>query len=756
MKIYYLIVGIIFSISAVFIFSIRKYADSTVENNAVRVNNFRHSSNVEVYNALREVAENADVKTLKNILLANGYAECPKPLPIIFLPSKTFCLSGDTFLVKTFSPFKNYTLRLNKNKSTVTSVLDENAVLVEKAEIPFKSFATLNVNKDGEVESVIRNDLFRGKSLVNFLNSDFMQFALYNEDRNFYNHHGTDWGGLMRAVYQTTYNKISRNGKPSQGASTITEQATKRLYTDEERTFTRRIWSMFLADAMEQKYTKQAILDFWLNSSVMGKERPNLTAKQGESAMIREQLIGFQTAAKSLFSKDLTDLSPNEQAVLVCLPRNPEIAPNLKKNNTLNLNNDKHKGLDKRRKEALEQFAEFLEKRGENKKAKLYRDAIKETVQFRFQEDDLIAEETLSFYLRKRNLKDLYKTYAPKNNDEYLTLVTTIDQLFQKDLSVITSSEMLKNKQAIQNHINGNPNFEIQVDIVVMDAVNGNLKAFSSLKTSNGRVVPNRSNINNPSHIASPAKPLHLATAISEGKMTSETLITPNQCFTPDKFQFESERTSDSLMLPMSQHLIYSNNLAFICVGNYVGIDTIEAKWRELFDLPTPTKEEYNKMDGHPYELLRGLNRKEAELSPMQVAEAYTALANKGLKIKINAIQQTFVGSEQIEITKPEQKQVFSTFASNAVTSILQTKAKNEMQNLPDDSILATKTGSSSFSYWFVMYSNKIVVVGRFFIISDAKSKRFLKDVYAKDTIKPFMDNSVLKLIINTRPKWLK
>jgi membrane peptidoglycan carboxypeptidase len=202
-------------------------------------------------------------------------------------------------------------------------------------------------------------------------------------------------------------------------------------------------------------------------------------------------------------------------------------------------------------------------------------------------------------------------------------------------------------------------------------------------------------------------------------------------------------------------NLIYSNNNAFICVGNLVGIEKIEAKWRELFDLPTPTKEQYLKMGGNPYQLLRGLNRTEAELSPMQVAEGYTTLANNGIKTKINSIQTAFISTNQIEIPKIEQKQVFTPFAANAVTAILQTKARNEMKNLKPESILAIKTGSSPYSYWFVMYSPKTVIVGRFLIIGNQNVK-LLEDVFARDTIQPFMDNGVLKLIQEMRPNWLK
>jgi membrane peptidoglycan carboxypeptidase len=750
----YTIIGIGFIVIAALFFGLTRHAETIVKTNTDKVKNFHHIANVEVFDALREFSANTDTAGLIKFLADNGYADCSKPMSIIDLPSKSYCRNGENLIVKTFSPFASYTFRLSKNKAVVISVADEKNKPVEKADLPAKSFSTLKIDEKGQVESIIRNEMFRGKILSENLNSNFIRFALYNEDRNFFTHHGTDWFGLVRGTFRTVYNKVSKNGKSAQGASTITEQSAKLLFTDEEKTLTRRVWSMFLADAMEQKFSKAEILDFWLNSTVMGRENPSLNNEQGKTAMLREQLIGFQTAAQSLFSKNLLELSPNEQAILVCLPRDAKIDPNLKKDGTLNLKNENHLELDKKRKKALLEFAGFLKEKGEIVTSELYRQAGKEPVKFKFKEDDLTAEESLNFYLRD-GLKNLRTKYAPKNDDEFLTLVTTVDRDFQRSLSTLTKVEMLRNKQNIKKIAGIKDNFELQADVVIMNAQDGKLKAFSSLKTSGNQVLPNRSNINNPSHIASPAKPFHLATAISEGKMSVDTLITPNECFAPDGFQFDSERKSDTVSMPVSQLLIYSNNNAFICVGNSVGIEKIEAKWRELFDLRNPTKEQYAKAGGNPYQLLRGLNRTEAELSPMQVAEGYTTLANNGVKTKINSIQTAFISSNQIEMPKPEQKQVFAPFAANAVTTILQTKARHEMKNLKPESILAIKTGSSPYSYWFVMYSPKTVIVGRFLIIGNQNVK-LLEDVFAHDTIQPFMDNGVLKLIQDIRPNWLK
>lgn len=755
MKSFYFITGIIFIVLSCVTLGLIRYAEATVAENPERIFSYQHLSNVSVYDSPREIRAGQEIEKLEKFLQADGYAECASAADIRLdnLPVRTFCRKGGSFLVKSAPPFASYIFRLDKKRKIIQKILNVAEQEIESAEIATRPFALAAVNENGEIMERIRFEAFRGKALTENVKSDFLQICLNEEDRDFFQHRGTNWRGLARAVWRNLKIVVLRKkDERMQGGSSVTEQAAKLLYTSDDRGILRRVWSAFLADAMEQRFTKIQILEFWVNSTVLGIENPNRSAKENERAMMRERLFGFQTAAQSLFGKNWQDLAPQEQAFLAVLPRNPRIAPALRRDGKLNLKNQNHKELEEKRKTALKNYAEKLEEQGEKRKAKLFREAINQPVVFKFKEDDLLAEETLTIFLEK-DLRRIRREFSPLITGKPLTIITTIDREFQKNLSVLTSNEMLKNKRLIEKALSARADVNLQVDIAVVSAT-GEMKAFSSLKTLGNRVLPNRSNVNSPSQLASPAKPLHLAAALSAGKITLETPIRPDGCRAPDGFQFESDRLSDAMTLPVWQHLIYSNNNAFICVGNALGLRGAEAKWREIFDLPTPSKEEYLKMGGHPYQIFRGLNRTEAELAPTGVLKAYTALANRGQKSSLRAVKAIYSGREEIELPQKETRQVFTAEAAEAVSRVLQANARASLKSLQEQSTVAIKTGSSPYSYWLVMYSPKTVVVGRFLVAGSVKSK-FLSEIYAGDTIQPFMDRSVLKLLQETRPGWL-
>ena len=86
------------------------------------------------------------------------------------------------------------------------------------------------------------------------------------EDARFYEHSGIDPRGIMRALWAN----ISGGGV-SEGGSTITQQLAKNAYLTPERTIKRKIQEMFLALQLEREYTKQEILEFYLNQIYFGQ-----------------------------------------------------------------------------------------------------------------------------------------------------------------------------------------------------------------------------------------------------------------------------------------------------------------------------------------------------------------------------------------------------------------------------------------------------------------------------------------------------
>ena len=121
------------------------------------------------------------------------------------------------------------------------------------------------------------------------------------EDRDFYNHSGIDIKAIIRALIANR-----KSDTIVQGASTITQQVAKNVFLTQEVTWDRKIKEIFLAWGLEKKYSKEQILEFYLN---------NIYFSNG--------YYGVEAAAKGYFGKSAAELSVSEQAFIAAIPNNP-------------------------------------------------------------------------------------------------------------------------------------------------------------------------------------------------------------------------------------------------------------------------------------------------------------------------------------------------------------------------------------------------------------------------------------------------
>jgi penicillin-binding protein 1A len=127
------------------------------------------------------------------------------------------------------------------------------------------------------------------------------------EDRRFYYHFGVDPIGLLRAVV----NDVAGRGG-MQGGSTLTQQLAKNLFLTQERTISRKIQEAILAIWLERKYSKDQILELYLNRVYFG-----------------DGAYGVQAAARKYFGVDAKDVTLSEAALLAGLMKSPtKLAPN--------------------------------------------------------------------------------------------------------------------------------------------------------------------------------------------------------------------------------------------------------------------------------------------------------------------------------------------------------------------------------------------------------------------------------------------
>ncbi|MCB2022831.1 MAG: penicillin-binding protein 1A [Rhizobacter sp.] len=126
------------------------------------------------------------------------------------------------------------------------------------------------------------------------------QAVLAAEDARFYEHGGVDYKGVLRA------GMANFSGLGSQGASTITMQVAKNFYLSTEKTLTRKIYEVLLALKIENKLSKDQILELYMNQIYLG-----------------QRAYGFASASEAYFGKPLKNITVAEAAMLAGLPKAP-------------------------------------------------------------------------------------------------------------------------------------------------------------------------------------------------------------------------------------------------------------------------------------------------------------------------------------------------------------------------------------------------------------------------------------------------
>lgn len=122
-----------------------------------------------------------------------------------------------------------------------------------------------------------------------------------SEDAHFYSHHGIDWRATARAAAVTLL-----HARRQQGGSTLTQQLAKQMFTTRKKTLGRKIFELFCAFKLEQKYTKDQILLMYLNFAYFG-----------------HGCFGVESASQYYFGKPASALDVGEAAMLVATIPNP-------------------------------------------------------------------------------------------------------------------------------------------------------------------------------------------------------------------------------------------------------------------------------------------------------------------------------------------------------------------------------------------------------------------------------------------------
>lgn len=170
-----------------------------------------------------------------------------------------------------------------------------------KLEARLQTQSTKILDRNGGLLYEVYGD--KKRTVVNFsnINETAREATIAIEDKNFYNHGGIDFIAIIRASLANV-----TSGQKSQGASTLTQQFVKNALLSPEKTFTRKIKEVIISIAIEALYSKDKILEMYLNEIPYGSNT-----------------YGIEAASQSYFGKSAKELSIAESAILASLPKAP-------------------------------------------------------------------------------------------------------------------------------------------------------------------------------------------------------------------------------------------------------------------------------------------------------------------------------------------------------------------------------------------------------------------------------------------------
>ncbi|WP_438825297.1 transglycosylase domain-containing protein [Bacillus sp. JJ1609] len=161
---------------------------------------------------------------------------------------------------------------------------------------------TMILDQNDQVASKVAASNIEGVSIKQ-IPEHLIHAVVSTEDQRFYKHGGINYFAIAKAFMQNTF-----KGEIVAGGSTLTQQLAKNAFLTQERTYTRKFKELILTKKIEQKYSKDEIMERYLNQIYFG-----------------EGAWGIQRAAQTYFGKDVSDLNLSESAMIAGLIKAPSI-----------------------------------------------------------------------------------------------------------------------------------------------------------------------------------------------------------------------------------------------------------------------------------------------------------------------------------------------------------------------------------------------------------------------------------------------
>jgi len=487
------------------------------------------------------------------------------------------------------------------------------------------------------------------------------------EDRDFYHHWGVSPKSIVRAFWIN-----ASAGQMRQGGSTLTQQLVKNFYLTNERSLSRKLTEVMMAMLLELHYSKQEILEAYLNEVFIGQD--------GQRAV-----HGFGLASQYFFSQPLSELKLHQVALLVAMVKGPSY---------YNPRRNPDRALERRN-----LVLDLLEQQGVATPEAV---AAAKKMPLSVSKTGSLADSSFPGFLDlvKRQLREDYRD--EDLTEEGLRIFTSFDPILQMkaEASMNDTFKKLAGRKGAE---------EMEAAMVVTNPETGEVQALLGSRQA-GFAGFNRA-IDAVRPIGSLVKPSIYLTALerpSQYTLTSWVVDAPFEVKGPDgqiwKPQNFEHRSFGNIFL--YQGLAHSYNLTTAKLGMDLGLPNV---------FKTLAKLGVNREWPQYPSMLLGAGG----LSPMEVATMYQTIANGGFNTPMRAIRSVLTAEGEPLKRYPFQvEQRFDPGAiyllQNAMQRVLREGTGKSVYNVIPGSVnLAGKTGTSNDSRdsWFAGFGQDLLAV---------------------------------------------
>ncbi len=484
------------------------------------------------------------------------------------------------------------------------------------------------------------------------------------EDRDYYHHYGVSPVGIIRALFTNL-----RAGRTVQGGSTLTQQLAKNMFLSRERTLTRKIKEALMALILEYRYSKDQLLEAYLNEVYLGQNYAN-------------GVYGFGLAAEFYFGKKLAELSNAQMALLIAQVKGPSFYDPWR--------------YPERAKERRDLVLRLM---FEQHMLSLYDFEQAAESELSIRKNKRLIKKNYPAYIQlvKRELNQHLSSFAQKSGIKVYTGFSHRSQQLLEQ-SVAKQLPLLEQKYKQEN---------LEAAMVVTDIASGEIRALVGGRES-GFAGFNRA-LNAKRHVGSLIKPAIYAAALTRYQhynlatvLEDKAIILKNS--SGKKWQPQNYDGKYRGQVSLIEGLIYSLNIPTINLGMSIGLDNVINSIKTLGY--------QQKLNSRPSVLLGAVN-----MSPLEINQIYLTIANKGYYRKTHAINKILSAENEIlwQAENSSEQRLSSNAAyllDYALSQVTQIGTGKSLTWRLQNKKLAGKTGTSNDSRdsWFIGYDNKHLV----------------------------------------------